>query len=144
MHGLDQRGCRVPWLLAGRASMWQGGACSGWMSPKAWGEICRAATMTQTFAKLPSDISSDVPAWQAVFDAMDPQNVDLPGTYSQLAAFDKLLIIRMIRPDKLVPAVRFPLASMKMRTTTSVASSLGLGCSQRLAFDIGSSLFIKT
>lgn len=64
--------------------------------------------MSQTFAKLPADISRAVPAWQAVFDATDPHSVELPGTYSGLPAFDKLLIIRMIRPDKLVPAVLLP------------------------------------
>lgn len=31
--------------------------------------------------------------------------MELPGEFSQISAFDKLLIIRMIRPDKVVPAV---------------------------------------
>lgn len=61
--------------------------------------------MSAVFKELPSAIRKDTEAWKAIFDASEPQNIALPGDYGELSAFDKLLIIRMIRPDKLVPAV---------------------------------------
>jgi hypothetical protein len=71
-----------------------------------WGEVCRAATMSITFKNLPQALRKDTAAWRDLFDAVEPQSMDLPGEFAKLCAFDKLLIIRMIRPDKLVPAVR--------------------------------------
>lgn len=67
--------------------------------------------MSSTFKGLPSAIRKDTAAWQQLFDTSEPQNVELPGEFSKISAFDKLLIIRMIRPDKLVPAVRMPTAA---------------------------------
>lgn len=62
--------------------------------------------MSSTFKELPSAIRKGTAAWQLLFDATEPQNVELPGEFAEISAFEKLLIIRMIRPDKLVPAVR--------------------------------------
>jgi dynein heavy chain, axonemal len=73
-----------------------------------WGEVCRAATISETFQNLPKAIRQDTAAWQQLFDASEPQSAEIPGEFSEICAFDKLLIIRMIRPDKLVPAVRIP------------------------------------
>jgi dynein heavy chain, axonemal len=82
--------------------------CSEWITPKMWGEVCRAATMSPIFQDLPKAIRNDTATWQQLFDASEPQNVAIPGKFSELSAFDKLLVIRMIRPDKLIPAVRIP------------------------------------
>jgi dynein heavy chain, axonemal len=78
---------------------------SEWMSQKMWGEVCRAATMSTTFKDLPRAIRKDTAAWKQLFDASEPQNMELPGQFSEISTFEKLLVIRMIRPDKLVPAV---------------------------------------
>jgi dynein heavy chain, axonemal len=64
--------------------------------------------MSPIFQDLPKAIRNDTAAWQQLFDASEPQNVAIPGKFSELSAFDKLLVIRMIRPDKLIPAVRIP------------------------------------
>lgn len=89
--------------------------------------------MSQTFAKLPADIRSNAPAWQAIFDATEPQCVELPGSYSELSAFDKLLIIRMIRPDKLVPAVRAhaPAAARRRALSCNATQSAAGICAWR-------------
>jgi hypothetical protein len=88
--------------------------CRSWISPKAWGEICRVATLASAFKNLPNAISEHLDAWREVFDASDPQNVPLPGAYAEeLTDFDKLLVIRMLRPDKLIPSVCKNLAECK-------------------------------
>ena len=41
-----------------------------WLSPKAWGEICRIANVSASFATLPEDIASHLEEWKAVFDSV--------------------------------------------------------------------------
>jgi dynein heavy chain len=85
--------------------LWQR-PCRSWISAKAWSEICQAATISDAFQNLPRDVATDVPAWKAFFDSSEPQNTPLPEPYgTSLKEFDKLLVIRMLRPDKLIPSV---------------------------------------
>jgi dynein heavy chain, axonemal len=63
--------------------------------------------MSDTFQNLPRDMAADLSAWKALFDAAEPQARLLPEPYATaLNDFDKLLMIRMLRPDKLIPSVR--------------------------------------
>ncbi|GMH41668.1 hypothetical protein BSKO_09578 [Bryopsis sp. KO-2023] len=78
---------------------------SSWISQKAWGEICRVANVDDKFKNLPEAISKDPDAWKKIFDAVEPQDVSFEGL-SSLASFEKLLVLRMLRPDKVVPGVR--------------------------------------
>ena len=41
-----------------------------WLSPKAWGEICRIANVSASFATLPDDIAGHLEEWKAVFDSV--------------------------------------------------------------------------
>jgi dynein heavy chain, axonemal len=85
----------------------QNSICRAWLSAKAWREVCRAATLSTTFKQLPSDIAANLDAWKAVVDSAEPQHEALPcECETRLAAFDKMLVMRMLRPDKLIPAVR--------------------------------------
>jgi dynein heavy chain, axonemal len=45
--------------------------------------------------------------WQAIYDSQQPASEQLPAPWStQLSSFQKLVVLRVVRPDKLVPAVR--------------------------------------
>ena len=41
-----------------------------WLSPKAWGEICRIANVSASFSTLPKDISGNLELWRPIFDSV--------------------------------------------------------------------------
>ena len=79
-----------------------------WISQKMWRETCRLASACAAFASLPEDVASDVAPWRAVYDSSQPHRERLPGKYGEengLSAFQLLLLMRCLRPDKVTPAV---------------------------------------
>jgi hypothetical protein len=53
--------------------------------------------------------------WKTVFDDVEPQNAKFPAPWPEkLSEFQNMLVLRCIRPDKLVPAVQ----SFVQRTNT--------------------------
>lgn len=45
-------------------------------------------------------------AWRAIFDHKEPHSVTFPPPYDNLDVFARMLILRCLRPDKVVPAVQ--------------------------------------
>ncbi|KAG2436335.1 hypothetical protein HXX76_006644 [Chlamydomonas incerta] len=100
-----------------------------WLSAKAWGELCRAPNISPGFEGLPELVAGCPDEWKTLFDSVEPQNVDLPLGYSErLGPFEKVLLLRMLRPDKVVPAVQH-----------FVASSLGSKFTEPPPFDLAGS-----
>ncbi len=44
--------------------------------------------------------------WKLVYDSVEPQNEKFPGEWGDLKDFQRLCMIRCIRPDKIVPMVQ--------------------------------------
>ena len=77
-----------------------------WLSDKAWGEICRIADLA-AFPGLRHTFQGNASEWRHIYDSSDPENEKLPGDWDKnLGQFQKMLILRAIRPDKIVVAVR--------------------------------------
>jgi len=77
-----------------------------WISAKMWGEVTRLASTCSVFENLPDHIAQDTAAWKAIYDSVQPQEMTYPGEYgTQPTAFQKLLVMRCLRPDKVTPAV---------------------------------------
>lgn len=76
-----------------------------WISAKCWGEACRAANLCSALAGLPADMTAHPQRWRAVFDSTEPQTSPLPAGFTDLQPFELLILIRLLRPDKVVPAV---------------------------------------
>lgn len=73
-----------------------------WLSDKSWDEICRVESL-QNFQSFSKSFRDNVRAWKSVYDAMEPQDAALPEPWqSKLSDFDKLIVIRMLRPDKVI------------------------------------------
>lgn len=76
-----------------------------WLGDKAWGEMCRLINLT-AFKSFVADFKDSAVDWQQMFDSAQPWKQTYPVGWDQrLSAFQKLLILRIIRPDKLVPGI---------------------------------------
>ncbi|KAI8615245.1 dynein heavy chain and region D6 of dynein motor-domain-containing protein [Chytriomyces sp. MP71] len=77
-----------------------------WMTDKSWSDVCLLSNLKgfQGFSKL---FPNDVDQWKRLFESTDPHKVEFPGQWkSQLSSFQKLLVLRCLRPDKLTAAVQ--------------------------------------
>eukprot|EP00949_MAST-11_sp_MAST-11-sp1_P001615 g1615.t1 len=77
-----------------------------WLSDKAWGEICRLAELS-AFQGLRHAFTGEASKWKSIYDAQDAHEVPLPGAWNEkLGSLQKMLVLRCLRPDKIVPAVQ--------------------------------------
>lgn len=44
--------------------------------------------------------------WKAIFDHMEPHTLTFPAPYDKLNPFERIIVLRCMRPDKVVPAVQ--------------------------------------
>ncbi|XP_026741703.1 dynein heavy chain 12, axonemal [Trichoplusia ni] len=76
-----------------------------WLPDKSWDEICRINDLP-VYEGFREDFVKDITKWQAVYDDMEPHHRELPGVWNKkLSQFQKLLIVRVLRPDKLTTAI---------------------------------------
>ena len=76
-----------------------------WLSDKAWGESVRVSSLTN-FKGFYADVKENIEQWERIYNSSEPYTQSLPGSWDQrLNSFQKLIVMRIIRPDKLVPGV---------------------------------------
>lgn len=51
-------------------------------------------------------VEKDTPAWKAFYDSSSPHLEKPPAPYTEVKGLSKLVILRALRPDKLVPAIQ--------------------------------------
>lgn len=56
--------------------------------------------------ELKSSVETNVTAWKAYYDAFSPQDTKCPAPLDIIQDLSLLVVLRCIRPDKLVPAVQ--------------------------------------
>lgn len=72
-----------------------------WLQDKVWATIGRATSLS-VFKNLPLHIQAGIEQWRAFYESPEPYNYPLPGTLeTELTPFQKLIVLRMIRFDKL-------------------------------------------
>jgi dynein heavy chain len=64
------------------------------------------AILFRRLKDLKTSIESNVTAWKAYYDAFAPQDAKCPAPFDSVQGLTKLVVLRCIRPDKLVPAVK--------------------------------------
>ncbi|KAI6649612.1 Dynein heavy chain 1, axonemal [Oopsacas minuta] len=76
-----------------------------WVNGRAWNEILSIQSLGKfsTFASAFVETSKD---FKHIFDSNTPHKEELPGKWSHLNSFQKLLLLRCIRPDKLTDAIQ--------------------------------------
>ncbi|KAM4737020.1 LOW QUALITY PROTEIN: dynein axonemal heavy chain 12-like [Anableps anableps] len=99
-----------------------------WLQDKSWDEICRANELPALQGIKEAFINSSGD-FKLVYDSKDPCSVPLPAPWcDRLSNLQKMIIIRCLRPDKMVPAM-----------TKYVSGNLGKKFVQPPPFDLGMS-----
>ena len=61
----------------------------------------------QGFSGLRQHVARSEDGWKRIYDSIDPQDEELPDGWSdKLDEFQKMIIIRCLRPDKITPVVQ--------------------------------------
>ena len=53
-----------------------------------------------------NSFGTDLIEWQKIYDSREPQSTKMPSPWdSQLTDFQKMIVIRCLRPDKMIPLI---------------------------------------
>ena len=70
-----------------------------WLPSKSWDELCRLDGISE-FNGIRKKFPSYKDQWKEIYDSVDPHKKDPPGEWSSLKEFQRMMILRCIRPDK--------------------------------------------
>ncbi|KAM4632527.1 dynein axonemal heavy chain 3 [Discoglossus pictus] len=76
-----------------------------WLSDKSWAEIVRASNL-QPLQGFMNHFQNNISSWKKIYDSLQPQNEELPGEWQHLSGINRMVVLRFLRPDKMVPAVQ--------------------------------------
>ncbi|XP_050297987.1 dynein axonemal heavy chain 3 [Anthonomus grandis grandis] len=76
-----------------------------WLSEKSWSEIVRASLLTG-LAGLRESVQTDTSKWKEFYDFSQPNTIPCPEPFETLKGLQRLVALRCLRPDKIVPAVQ--------------------------------------
>ena len=77
---------------------------AAWLADAAWQSLCALAQL-EAFTSLPSDVEGQQKRWKEWYDLAQPETEPLPGEWKRLPGFERLLVIRALRPDRTTLAV---------------------------------------
>nr|XP_054750956.1 dynein axonemal heavy chain 3-like isoform X12 [Lytechinus pictus] len=77
-----------------------------WLSDKSWAEVVRVSQL-DAFDDFMLNFRSNISDWKKLYDSPSPHTDKIPEPWElSLNDIEKLIVLRMIRPDKVVPAVQ--------------------------------------
>ncbi|NXE09964.1 DYH1 protein, partial [Lophotis ruficrista] len=77
-----------------------------WLNERAWGDILALSSL-KNFSGFANDFTANLVAFRAIFDSPKPHRQPLPGKWeAKLDAFQKLLVLRCLRGDKITNAMQ--------------------------------------
>eukprot|EP01138_Halocafeteria_seosinensis_P009362 gb/GECG01009567.1/.p1 GENE.gb/GECG01009567.1/~~gb/GECG01009567.1/.p1 ORF type:complete len:4452 (+),score=647.06 gb/GECG01009567.1/:1-13356(+) len=85
------------------------GILSEWLSFSLWSKIKALESLSNIFPKLGNigeDMQLDGDMWQAWYDHEVPETAKLPGKQKNCSMFERLLLLRAMRPDRLPSALK--------------------------------------
>ncbi|ESP01004.1 hypothetical protein LOTGIDRAFT_225521 [Lottia gigantea] len=76
-----------------------------WLTDKSWDEICRMSDLNN-FKKFRDHFLKNVDKWKEFYNSKEPHKTELPDPWQHdLNDFQRMIVLRTIRPDKIVPAI---------------------------------------
>ncbi|XP_019505362.1 PREDICTED: dynein heavy chain 3, axonemal [Hipposideros armiger] len=76
-----------------------------WLSEKAWAEVVRASALPK-LRGLMEHMAQYPDAWKVIYDSAFPHKEKFPGPSKFLQGLERMVVLRCLRPDKMIPAVR--------------------------------------
>ncbi|WAR10683.1 DYH7-like protein [Mya arenaria] len=77
-----------------------------WLPNQSWDEICRLDDLPN-FKGMRTKFGANKDGWKELYDSSEPHQMVMPGEWNdRLGSFQRLLVLRCIRPDKVVPAIQ--------------------------------------
>uniref|UniRef100_A0A4X1VFN7 Dynein axonemal heavy chain 3 n=1 Tax=Sus scrofa TaxID=9823 RepID=A0A4X1VFN7_PIG len=76
-----------------------------WLSEKAWAEVVRASELPK-LKGLMEHLEQNAHEWKFIYDSAWPHEEKFPGSWKLLQGLERLVILRCLRPDKMIPAIR--------------------------------------
>lgn len=76
-----------------------------WLSDKSWAELVRASSLTN-LQGLMEHVRESSSKWKLIYDSVRPHEEAFPDEWSTLMGLDRMVILRCLRPDKIIPAVQ--------------------------------------
>ncbi|XP_071037846.1 dynein axonemal heavy chain 3 [Parasteatoda tepidariorum] len=76
-----------------------------WLTDRSWSEIVRASDLPNLNGLMES-MQRDILEWKKVYDSLKPHEILYPDPFSDLSGLYKMVVLRCLRPDKLIPAVQ--------------------------------------
>ncbi|NWU63519.1 DYH1 protein, partial [Pterocles burchelli] len=93
-------------LSGGTIKEMQENPAPAWLYERAWGDILALSNL-KNFSSFADDFTANLEAFRAIFDSPKPHRQPLPGKWeAELDAFQKLLVLRCLRGDKVTNAMQ--------------------------------------
>ena len=82
---------------------------SSFISEAAWARLRAveedASEIVEAFQDLNEKVAMDVDEWQTWYNHPEPESMEMPGDLSAVVGFEKLLVVRALRPDRMPAAL---------------------------------------
>lgn len=81
-----------------------------WVPDRCWGELFRLSKIHERYTDFHLKFAASLPLWKRVYDDAQPMRIlkdpaTRPSMMAELDSFHDVLVLRCIRPDRIVPAV---------------------------------------
>ncbi|KAL8008331.1 putative AAA+ ATPase domain, dynein heavy chain region D6 P-loop domain, immunoglobulin-like protein [Plasmopara halstedii] len=81
------------------------GSASEWLPAAIWGKV-KALENVKAFQGLGDGIQNNPDEWRKWFASEDVERQEVPGEFTKLSAFQRLILLRAMRPDRVTSALR--------------------------------------
>jgi dynein heavy chain, axonemal len=81
---------------------------NGWLSNKAWASILEVSKVLKAFKGFDTDFEKYINDWEKIYSSPIPhkKKTTWPGQWNDLSLFKRVIVMRLIRPDKVVAAIQ--------------------------------------
>eukprot|EP00357_Protocruzia_adherens_P016996 CAMPEP_0115042314 /NCGR_PEP_ID=MMETSP0216-20121206/46198_1 /TAXON_ID=223996 /ORGANISM="Protocruzia adherens, Strain Boccale" /LENGTH=717 /DNA_ID=CAMNT_0002424417 /DNA_START=41 /DNA_END=2194 /DNA_ORIENTATION=- len=78
----------------------------GWLSDKIWCGFIELSSSLEDFKGFDDDFVRHVSSWEEIYQSNKPLETPWPGKWNSLGLFQKIIVLRLFRTDKVIPALQ--------------------------------------